>query len=135
MRRAPWAIVALAQTWTEPTAPGEMQRVWNRLGDLRNQTVLLLGNGESYNELYLLTQKPQALIYSRRPWGCASTGATWTPRATAHLPFAAIDAMDLPLRDGSVDLVYDSPSRITCRMSSVSCARSPGSSDQAAGAC
>jgi SAM-dependent methyltransferase len=105
--RAPGAIVTLARTWTEPTAPWEMQRLWNRLGDLRNQTVLLLGNGESYNELYLLTQKPQALIYSDlSPVGLRELRLHVDAARHHNLLFAAIDAMDLPLRDGSVDLVY-----------------------------
>ena len=108
-RRAepPGALDALAQTWTDPTAPWEMQRVWNRLGDLRNQTVLLLGNGESYNELYLLTQEPQALIYSDlSPVGLRELRRHVDAARHGNLVFAAIDAMDLPLRDGSVDLVY-----------------------------
>ena len=105
--RPPGALGELAQTWTEPTAPWEMQRVWNRLGDLRNQTVLLLGNGESYNELYLLTQEPQALIYSDlSPVGLRELRRHVDAARHDNLLFAAIDAMDLPLRDGSVDLVY-----------------------------
>ncbi len=105
--RPPGALDALAETWTEPTAPWEMQRVWNRLGDLRNQTVLLLGNGESYNELYLLTQEPQALIYSDlSPVGLRELWRHVDAARHGNLVFAAIDAMDLPLRDGSVDLVY-----------------------------
>ena len=85
--RPPGALGELAQTWTEPTAPWEMQRVWNRLGDLRNQTVLLLGNGESYNELYLLTQEPQALIYSDlSPVGPARAPAPCGRRAPRQPP-------------------------------------------------
>ena len=53
-----------------------MQRVWDRLGDLRGRTVLLLGNGESYAELYLLTQEPRAIIYSDlSPVGLRELGA------------------------------------------------------------
>src|SRR4051794_11186497 len=37
----------LAAAWTGPEAAWEMRRVWSRLGELRDRTVLLLGNGES----------------------------------------------------------------------------------------
>lgn len=106
-RRPPPALAALERTWTTPTAPWEMQRVWDRLGDLRGRTVLLLGNGESFNELYLLTQQPRALIYSDlSPVGLRALRRHVDPTAHDNLVFAAIDAMDLPLRDESVDIVY-----------------------------
>jgi SAM-dependent methyltransferase len=106
-QRPPPALAALQRTWTERTAPWEMQRVWNRLGDLRGRTVLLLGNGESYNELYLLTQRPRALIYSDlSPVGLRALRRQIDASTHDNLLFAAIDAMDLPLRDESVDVVY-----------------------------
>jgi SAM-dependent methyltransferase len=107
VRGKPGALDALARTWTEPSAPWEMQRVWERLGDLRDRTVLLLGNGESYNELYLLTKRPRALIYSDlSPVGLRELRRHVDTASLGNLLFAAIDAMDLPLRDESVDLVY-----------------------------
>ena len=106
-RRPPRSLAALGQTWTDPSAPWEMQRVWARLGDLRDQTVLLLGNGESFNELYLLSQRPHALIYSDlSPVGLRELRRHVDAASHDNLMFAAIDAMDLPLRDESVDVVY-----------------------------
>jgi SAM-dependent methyltransferase len=106
-RRPPDELVSLERTWTDTGAPWEMQRVWERLGDLRDRTVLLLGNGESFNELYLLTQGPRALIYSDlSPVGLRDLSSQVDVAAHDKLLFAAIDAMDLPLRDESIDVVY-----------------------------
>lgn len=105
--RPPDSLEALARTWTDPTAPWEMQLVWRRLGDLRDRTALLLGNGESYAELYLLTKQPRALIYSDlSPVGLRELRRHVDTAHHGSLIFAAIDALDLPLRDESVDLVY-----------------------------
>jgi SAM-dependent methyltransferase len=84
-----------------------MQRVWSRLGEFRDRTVLLLGNGESQAELYLLTQRPRALIYSDlSPVGLRELRRNLDTSVHHNLIFAAIDALDLPIRDESVDLVY-----------------------------
>ena len=57
-------IASLGPRWHGPQAPPERRAAWRRLGDLRDKTVLLLGNGESYPELYLVTAHPALLIYS-----------------------------------------------------------------------
>jgi SAM-dependent methyltransferase len=101
------SLEALAGTWTAPGAPWEMRRVWNRLGDLHRRTVLLLGNGESHVELYMLTKRPRVLIYSDlSPVGLRALRDQGELTRSESLLFAAIDALDLPLRDESVDLVY-----------------------------
>jgi SAM-dependent methyltransferase len=103
----PDSLEALAGTWTAPGAPWEMQRVWNRLGDLRGLTVLLLGNGESHAELYMLTKEPRVLIYSDlSPVGLRELRGDGELARDGSVLFAAIDALDLPLRDESIDLVY-----------------------------
>jgi SAM-dependent methyltransferase len=95
----------LASTWTDPGAPWEMQRVWHRLADLRDRTVLLLGNGESPAELHMLVEHPRMLIYSDlSPIGLRALRAHVDRRE--KVLFAAMDALDLPLRDESVDVVY-----------------------------
>ena len=105
--RRPATLEALAGTWTAPDAPWEMQRVWDRLGDLRGRTVLLLGNGESSAELYMLTKEPRVLIYSDlSPVGLRELLGAGELARDGCLVFAAIDALDLPLRDESIDLVY-----------------------------
>jgi SAM-dependent methyltransferase len=101
----PLDLGALTYTWTGRDAPWEMHRVWERLGNLEGKTVLLLGNGESRAELYMLTQSPRALIYSDlSPIGLAALASELPDKG--NVVFAAIDALDLPLRDGTVDLVY-----------------------------
>jgi SAM-dependent methyltransferase len=103
----PPPIEALAKTWTDRDAPWEMQLVWESLGDLRDETVVLLGNGESAAELFMLTRKPRLLIYSDlSPVGLRKLRAHVEPGLGSSLVFAAIDALDLPLKDESVDVVY-----------------------------
>jgi ubiquinone/menaquinone biosynthesis C-methylase UbiE len=99
---------------------GELESCWSslyypsnrilfeKLGDLRNRRVLLLGNGTSEKELSLVTQEPELIVLS-----------DVSPSAVRHIRdrydlepvrskiiFAAIDAQDLPLADESVDVVY-----------------------------
>jgi SAM-dependent methyltransferase len=98
---------ALARTWTDPGAPWEMQEVWRRLGELTDRTVLLLGNGESAGELHMLTKRPRTLIYSDlSPVGLRALRRRLGRDGHDNVVFAAMDALDLPLRDESVDLVY-----------------------------
>jgi SAM-dependent methyltransferase len=96
---------AFGATWTSRDAPWEMQRVWDRLGDIAGKTVLLLGNGQSHAELYMLTARPRALIYSDlSPIGLRHISAQFGDAGSVF--FAAIDALDLPIRDETVDIVY-----------------------------
>jgi SAM-dependent methyltransferase len=102
---SPGDVTSLAASWTDRDAPWEMQRAWERLGDIAGKTVLLLGNGESSAELYMLTCRPRALIYSDlSPVGLAALSRRFG--GLDNLFFAAIDALDIPLRDESVDIVY-----------------------------
>jgi SAM-dependent methyltransferase len=95
----------LAAAWTGPEAPWEMRRVWSRLGELRDRTILLLGNGESPGELHMLVEAPALLVYSDlSPVGLRALRERVGP--AENVVFAAMDALDLPLRDGSVDVVY-----------------------------
>lgn len=104
-RTSPHDLDRLAANWTGPDAPWEMERVWAHLGDIAGKTVLLLGNGESQAELYMLTRDPGMLIYSDlSPVGLSTIAGGLGERE--NVLFAAIDALDLPIRDGSVDLVY-----------------------------
>jgi SAM-dependent methyltransferase len=98
---------ALARTWTGPEAPWEMQEVWRRLGKLDDRTVLLLGNGDSVGELHMLVKRPRTLIYSDlSPVGLRTLSHHVEGAGHDNVLFAAMDALDLPLRDDSIDLVY-----------------------------
>jgi SAM-dependent methyltransferase len=97
----------LAGRWNDPRAITD-RLVWTRLGPLQGKRILLLGNGTSDKELYFLTQDPDLLIYSD-----LSPAAVRGIRARYDLSdyrgavcFAAIDALELPLFDESVDLIY-----------------------------
>jgi SAM-dependent methyltransferase len=97
----------LAAAWTDRDAAWEMERVWRRLGDFRGQVVLLLGNGASTAELHMLAHHPRALVYSDlSPVGLRAFSRVLNGGRPDGLVFAAIDALDLPLRDASVDVVY-----------------------------
>lgn len=102
-------IASLAQLWTDPSAI-ERRMLWANLGELRDKRVLLLGNGDSEAELYFVTERPELLIFSD-----LSVAAVSAVRRRYDLEgyedricFAAIDALDLPLFDESIDLVYGS---------------------------
>jgi SAM-dependent methyltransferase len=99
---------SLGPRWHGPHAPPERRAAWRRLGELRNKTVLLLGNGDSYPELYLLTSRPAILIYSDlSPAGLRSIRDGFDVDGYRdRLLFAAIDACDLPLYDESVDVIW-----------------------------
>jgi SAM-dependent methyltransferase len=101
------SIASLQPHWQDPWQP-QNQRVFEETGDLKGKKVLLIGNGTSEKELYLLNQKPELLIYS-----------DLTPNAVRNiqqqfdleehkerLVFAAVDAHHMPLEDNSIDLLY-----------------------------
>jgi SAM-dependent methyltransferase len=100
-------LAALEPRWHGPNAPPERRAAWRRLGDLSGKTVLLLGNGDSFPELYLLTAHPAILIYSdlapaalRNVLNCYTLDGH-----DDHLVFAAIEACDLPMLDSTVDVI------------------------------
>jgi SAM-dependent methyltransferase len=100
-------LATLAPRWHGPEAPPERQAAWRRLGDLHRKTVLLLGNGDSFPELYLLTAHPAVLIYSDlSAAGLRNLRDGYTLEGyEEHLLFAAIEACDLPMFDGTVDVI------------------------------
>lgn len=101
----PADLSELADTWISSGAPWEMERTWLGLGDLEGRRILLLGNGESYNELFMLTRHPELVVYSDLSTvGLAPLQARFGDRT--DLVFAAIEAPELPLMDESLDLVY-----------------------------
>jgi SAM-dependent methyltransferase len=98
---------SLAQHWCSLYYPMNAA-VLEEVGRVQGKEILLLGNGGSEKELYFLTQQPKRLIFSDlSPHGVRlirdRLGPDWLK---APVEFAAIDALNLPLVDGSVDLVY-----------------------------
>jgi SAM-dependent methyltransferase len=97
----------LAKEWSDPWSP-ENQAVLEVLGDLAGKRVLLLGNGGSEKELMFLKMNPSELIYSDLSGKCISAikDRFDIREYRDALSFAAIDALDLPLEDASIDVVY-----------------------------
>jgi SAM-dependent methyltransferase len=106
--REPRNLEALEQLWTDyPNAPMNRSML-KHIGQVEGSTILLLGNGVLVKELYLLTRKPAALVFSD-----LSVEAVRTVRNYFGFDgydevafFAAIDAQQLPFDDASVDVVY-----------------------------
>lgn len=104
----PSDLHALGQLWIDyPNAPFNRSML-ERIGDVKDHTILLLGNGILVKELYLLTRDPAALVFSD-----LAVEAVRTVREHFHLEgydevlhFAAIDGQDLPFADASLDIVY-----------------------------
>lgn len=104
----PVELEALGQLWRDnPWAPFN-QIMLEAVGDVEGKTVVLLGNGVATKELYFLTKAPRALVYSDLSSSAARRVRDHYPEAAArdYAFFAAIDAQDLPFRDGSVSVLY-----------------------------
>lgn len=83
------------------------RRVLTLVGDIEGRVVVLLGNGTSSKELAFLEQDPALLVVSDlSPAAIARLRDQWLPDGRPNVVFAAIDALDLPFPDGSVDLLY-----------------------------
>jgi len=105
---APVELEALAALWKDnPWAPFN-QTIHDALGDVRNKTMVLLGNGVSAKELFFLTQGPRALVYSDLSTAAVRAARDHYPQVAARDDafFAAIDAQDLPFADASVGVIY-----------------------------
>jgi SAM-dependent methyltransferase len=105
---APADADALHQLWTSDPRSPSVPPLRARIGDVRDKVVLVLGNGMSVKELSLLRDRPRLLAIS-------DISLTALTRIRAHaremehdgnLAFAAIDALDMPLEDNSIDVLY-----------------------------
>ena len=100
-------ISELEASWAHPAKPVN-RALARHLGDLTARKVLLVGNGGQAQELFLLAQRPQVLIFS----DLSSAGLTQVRdrfdlrEHEGRVWFASIDTLDLPLEDASVDVVY-----------------------------
>jgi ubiquinone/menaquinone biosynthesis C-methylase UbiE len=82
--------------------------VLRRVGDLRDQVVLLLGNGASAKELYFLELQPRRLIVSDLSLEGLRAGRRRHRLDESRYPveWAVVDASRLPVLDGTIDVVY-----------------------------
>ena len=102
-----WSVASLRSRWEQPEQVTN-RAVWDAVGDLRGKRVLLLGNGGGLKELYLLTLEPELLIVSDlAAMGVAVLRDRFDLSAyDGRVAFAAIDGLQLPFFDESLDLVY-----------------------------
>jgi ubiquinone/menaquinone biosynthesis C-methylase UbiE len=84
------------------------RRVLERVGPVGGKRLLLLGNGTSTKELFLVTQEPELMIFSDlAPAAVNAVKKRFPlPEVRERVVFAAIDAERVPLVDASVDVVY-----------------------------
>lgn len=106
-RTAKQSINVAQAAWRDPWSP-QNQLVLDSLGDIRGKRIVLLGNGHSTKEMFLLTLHPAGLVYSDlSPHGVANIRDGFDLAEFADLiAFAAIDAHELPFPDASIDIVY-----------------------------
>lgn len=100
-------LAELAEGWTHPAKP--VNRALARLvGNLKGQRVLLVGNGGSAQELHFLTLEPELLVFSDLSRaGVARVRDAHSLDPHQHrICFAALDALNLPFPDESLDVVY-----------------------------
>lgn len=82
--------------------------VLRRVGDIHDKTVLLLGNGASDKELYLLTHNPRLMIVSDLSLeGLRSVRYLHQIDEQRYpVEWAVVDATSLPILDETIDIVY-----------------------------
>ncbi len=97
----------LEAKWQHPAKPVN-RALARHLGDLTGRRVLLVGNGGKAQELVFLKQNPELLLFSDlSAAGVARVRDRFELSAhEGRLGFAALDALDIPLPDASVDVVY-----------------------------
>jgi ubiquinone/menaquinone biosynthesis C-methylase UbiE len=98
----------LAAIWNDLP---ENQTMLSMLGDLRDKTVLLLGNGVSQKEFFFLA-KGALCIYSDLSVGSIRQAKEifvdselWGPHHT-QIEFHAVDALNLPFPGNTFDVIY-----------------------------
>lgn len=93
--------------WERQYAPQD-KLVRKALGNIKDKTVIMVGNGKSQKEMALLKEKPKRLVYSDlSPY--ASIRIKEDIDYSGYddiLRFAAIDAEHLPFVESSIDIVY-----------------------------
>jgi ubiquinone/menaquinone biosynthesis C-methylase UbiE len=102
-----------------PLSPAELEALWTtryypmnrlvlkRVGDVRGKVVVLVGNGTSEKELFLLERDPALLVFSDlSPNAVRAVRNRYGAAGGDRLVFAALNAQRLPFGDERVDLVY-----------------------------
>jgi SAM-dependent methyltransferase len=104
----PSDLESLGSAWIgNPYAPFN-ERLLEAIGEVRDAVVVVLGNGVSLKELFLLTRDPKALVCSDLSENAVRAVMGHQPdlRGRPNAFFAAIDGGELPFADASVDVVY-----------------------------
>jgi SAM-dependent methyltransferase len=99
---------ALHQLWVDDPRSPTLPAVRARIGDVRDKVVVVLGNGVSVKELSLLRDRPRLLVISDLT--LAGLGVVRDHQremeTEGNVTFAAVDALDMPFEDDSVDILY-----------------------------
>lgn len=100
-------ISASVDEWSAPWHPQNAQ-VLTKVLPLQNQKILILGNGVSAKEMHFLEHSPALYIYSDlSPDAVAFMRDSFAwEQCDSQVHFAAIDAQELPIEDGTIDILY-----------------------------
>jgi len=93
---------SLEGLWKDRMYP-ERQEVLARIGDLRGKSVLCLGNGAREKELYF-SASGCLVISDIVTGGIGKVKRKYPPQTNVF--FCAADAMNIPFRDGTFDVIY-----------------------------
>jgi SAM-dependent methyltransferase len=101
---------SISRPWIESIYPISMTLL-ESLGDLTGKKILLLGNGSSFKEFYLLSFGAR-VVYSDLSIEVAKQmkskfqKADFAGRWGDSIEFHAVDALHLPFPDGTFDIIY-----------------------------
>jgi SAM-dependent methyltransferase len=103
-------LEAVRSHWFDDTRPENLAML-ESLGDVSGKRVLLLGNGTSLKELYLLHLGAEVVFTDVSVWAVkhvrqvlldSELGEAWQ----SSIEFHAVDALHMPFPDSSFDIIY-----------------------------
>lgn len=99
--------------------PEQWTAVWNdlhrpegkvlldKLGDIKNKTILCLGNGSTYKELLFAHLGANVIISDLSFAGILNAKAKFDMKnVPGNIEFHAVDAYQIPVKEASVDVIY-----------------------------
>lgn len=104
------SLDAINKPWFDPIIPWRRTHL-DSMGPLTGKRILLLGNGESYRELYFLLQGA-SVVYTdlsvmavRRAQSIFRRSELWE-KYRDQIEFHAVDGMHMPFSDASFDIIF-----------------------------
>jgi len=105
-------LASLAEQWEDNTIPWR-KTMLDALGELSGKEILLLGNGASFKEFFFLHLGARVIFTDlslevvRRAQYMFRRSELFE-KYSSSIEFHAVDAMRLPFRDGTFDIIYGS---------------------------